>query len=235
MDRRFFLITCASYLALGCNNPNEPKSALKTATSQQAPSKKPPEDAPELPPEQSPDLPPGLIPDHIRLAHAAEARTQQHVIYDPAYVALAYPMGDPPNDRGVCSDVVIRSYREVGIDLQVKVHEDMKANFSAYPNRWGLARPDRNIDHRRVPNLETYFHRLGAQLSVNTPISRLEPGDLVTWMIDGRLPHIGVVTTKKSPSGNLLIAHNIGRGPELEDCYDNWSRKNVFRHRPWDT
>lgn len=173
------------------------------------------------------------VPKHLRVAKAAERRTRKTVTYDPAYVALDYPGGDPADDRGVCSDVVIRAFRGVNIDLQVLVHEDMKANFSAYPNRWGLKRPDKNIDHRRVPNLETYFNRNGAALSVNTAEHDLEPGDLVTWRVGGSLPHIGVVSTRQSRSGRPLIVHNIGAGPQYHACYDSWSREGVYRFRPW--
>ena len=173
------------------------------------------------------------IPKHIRLAKAAERRTQRNVTYDPAYVALDYPGGDPADNRGVCSDVVIRAYRGVDVDLQVHVHEDMKTNFTAYPNRWGLKRPDKNIDHRRVPNLETYFKRKGANMSADTPESDLEPGDMVSWRVGGNLPHIGVVSTKRSRSGRPLIVHNIGAGPQFHACYNSWIREGVFRFRPW--
>lgn len=184
-------------------------------------------------PDTEPQTAPSPDPLHILLARAAEARTLKQVTYDPAYVRLAYPGGNPPDDRGVCSDVVIRAYRGANIDLQVKVHEDMRDHFSAYPSIWGLSRPDRNIDHRRVPNLETFFRRMQAELPANTQENNLQPGDLVAWRINDQLPHIGVVSTRRAPSGKVLIVHNIGRGPELAPCFDVWPRTGVYRYRPW--
>ena len=152
------------------------------------------------------------------LVKAALDRTKTEVRYDPAYVSIPYPMGDVPADRGVCTDVVIRSYRALGIDLQQLVHEDMTANFAAYPPIWGLARPDPNIDHRRVPNLQTFLTRAGAVLSVTSEAGDYLPGDLVTWEVPPHLPHIGIVVNQLSADGQRpLIVHNIGRGPELED------------------
>lgn len=152
-----------------------------------------------------------------RLVAAAIERTRHRVRYDGAYHSINYPGGDVPAHIGVCTDVVIRAYRGVGVDLQVLVHEDMKAAFRAYPRNWGLSRPDSNIDHRRVPNLQTFFRRAGAELPVSDEPAAYAPGDLVTWMVSGNLPHIGIVTDRRAPSGNPLIAHNIGRGPVLED------------------
>ena len=126
-------------------------------------------------------------------------------------------MGDVPAHTGVCTDVVVRAYRAVGVDLQEAVHKDMKRNFSRYPKIWGLKRPDTNIDHRRVPNLETFLTRRGASLPVSDDPSAYKPGDVVTWRLaDGR-PHMGIVTTRKSPKGVPLISHNIGWGPRVED------------------
>jgi uncharacterized protein YijF (DUF1287 family) len=152
------------------------------------------------------------------LIAAAIAQTKQTVIYDGSYRRIAYPGGDVPTDRGVCTDVVIRAYRAIGIDLQQRVHEDMRNNFPAYPKLWGMTKADANIDHRRVPNLQTYFKRQRAQLSGTANPSDYHAGDLVTWMLPGNLPHIGIVTTQRSTDGNRpLIVHNIGRGPKLED------------------
>ena len=153
-----------------------------------------------------------------RLVDAAIERTRHSVTYDGTYRAIDYPGGDVPDDIGVCADVVIRAYRAVGIDLQVEVHEDMAANFSAYPDKWGLTRPDPNIDHRRVPNLETFFRRKGKVLPVTDDPDDYRPGDLVTWVLPGGLPHIGIVTDRRSLLGRRpLVVHNIGRGPKLED------------------
>ena len=145
--------------------------------------------------------------------------TKQKVIYDPSYFSIEYPNGDVPSDRGVCTDVVIRAYRKVGIDLQKEVHEDMKQNFEKYPNNWGLTRPDKNIDHRRVPNLMTFFTRKGEVKPItNKPLSYL-PSDIVCWNLGGGITHIGIVVDKKSADGERnLIVHNIGGGQVLADC-----------------
>ena len=142
--------------------------------------------------------------------------------YDPAYVKLKYPGGDVPSDRGVCTDVVIRAYRTLGIDLQKLVHEDMLSNFKLYPKHWGLRRTDKNIDHRRVPNLQKFFERRGASLEVTKNPKDYLPGDIVTWNLRGAtrglgLPHIGIVSDQLSNDGTPLIIHNIGSGACLED------------------
>ncbi len=152
-----------------------------------------------------------------RLVAAAIEQTRSAVVYDSAYRKIAYPGGDVPETRGVCADVVIRAYRKLGVDLQVKVHEDMLRAFSAYPHRWGLSAPDANIDHRRVPNLQAFFRRAGAELPVSGNPDDYRAGDLVTWSVPPHLPHIGIVTDRKSPAGVPLIVHNIGRGPQIED------------------
>lgn len=158
----------------------------------------------------------GLIED---LVDAAKERTRHDVVYDGSYVPIDYPMGDVPSDSGVCTDVIIRAYRKVGIDLQVEVHRDMKANFQRYPKIWGLSKPDPNIDHRRVPNLQVFFRRKGEQRPVSDRAEAYRPGDLVTWMLPGNLPHIGIVVDRRSRDGKrFLIVHNIGRGPKMEDC-----------------
>lgn len=147
---------------------------------------------------------------------AAAARTQvgRTVRYDPAYVRLAYPGGDVPIDRGVCTDVVIRAYRTAfGVDLQKLVHEDMARSFAAYPKTWGLARPDRNIDHRRVPNLETFFRRQGSTLPLE---GHWRPGDLITVRLAGNLPHIVILAGEGSAAEAPLVVHNIGAGARLE-------------------
>jgi uncharacterized protein YijF (DUF1287 family) len=153
-----------------------------------------------------------------RLVAAAEAQVGVTVTYDPAYVRLPYPGGDVPRDRGVCTDVVIRAYRDAfGIDLQRLVHEDMRANFARYPRAWGLSRPDPNIDHRRVPNLQVFFRRQGRALPADAGPATFAEGDLVTQMLPGNLPHIAVVTGQAGASGAPLVVHNIGGGARLED------------------
>lgn len=157
----------------------------------------------------------------LQLAQAAIERTEHRVQYDGSYRSIAYPMGDVPADRGVCTDLVIRAYRALGVDLQVLVHEDMRAHFDLYPSAriWGMSGPDANIDHRRVPNLQTFFARHGESLPPSDDPQEYQPGDLVTWLLPGNLPHIGVVTQlRDAVSGNPLIAHNIGAGPLLEDA-----------------
>jgi uncharacterized protein YijF (DUF1287 family) len=169
-----------------------------------------------------------------RLIEAAVERTRHSVAYDGSYRRLAYPDGDVPDDIGVCTDLVIRAYRQgLGVDLQVAVHEDMVQAFAAYPRIWGLTRPDPNIDHRRVPNLETYFARHGQSLPVSRAAEDFRPGDLVTWRLPGNLPHIGIVTDRRSADGaRPLIAHNIGRGPMLEDMLFAYPIAGHFRYLP---
>lgn len=154
-----------------------------------------------------------------QLSTAAVDLTGTEVQYDPTYFVIPYPNGDVPANKGVCTDVVIRAYRKLGIDLQKEVHEDMKANFSLYPKNWGLKKTDTNIDHRRVPNLMTYFSRFGSVLKKSTDAKDYRPGDIVTWNLGGGIGHIGIVVNKKSEDGQrYLIVHNIGRGQEISDC-----------------
>jgi hypothetical protein len=167
----------------------------------------------------------------LRLAAAALERTRHEEVYDPSYVRVAYPLGDVAADRGVCADVVIRSFRQLGIDLQVLVHEDMRRAFGAYPPLWGLRRPDPNIDHRRVPNLETFFRRHGMALPVSRDASKYQPGDVVSWRLDDRLPHIGIVSALRSADGKRpLVVHNIGAGPKLEDVLFAYPLAGHFRY-----
>lgn len=165
------------------------------------------------------------------VAAAAIERTEQRVRYDGRYRAIDYPMGDVPADTGVCTDLVIRTLRRVNIDLQRHIHEDMRVAFDAYPSHeiWGLTRPDKNIDHRRVPNLRTFFARHALSLTVGRDLSAFEAGDIVTWRLPGNLPHIGVVTEQRSANGNPLIAHNIGSGPVLEDMLFDYPITAHFR------
>ena len=167
-----------------------------------------------------------------KLSNAALSIIDPDVIYTPAYVGIKYPNGDVPAKTGVCTDVIIRAYRKLGIDLQKEVHEDMKANFVLYPKTWGLKSTDKNIDHRRVPNLEVFFGRKGEKLKVTQNASEYETGDLVTWMINGKMPHIGIVTHKKSADGKRnLIVHNVGGGQVLEDCLFSWEIVGILDTR----
>ncbi len=166
-----------------------------------------------------------------KLVIAAKERTNHHVTYDGSYRPIEYPGGDVPDNVGVCTDVIVRAYRAVGIDLQKLVHKDMKANFSSYPDKWGLKRPDPNIDHRRVPNLQMFFRRHGEELLVTKNAKDYKAGDLVTWMIPGNLPHIGLVIEKKSFMGERpMIVHNIGRGPEIEDMLFRYPITGHYRY-----
>jgi len=168
-----------------------------------------------------------------RLVAAAIERTHHSVRYVSAYVRIPYPGGDVPADTGVCTDEIIRSYRAVGVDLQKEVHEDMLQNFAAYPNRtrWLLGHPDSNIDHRRVPNLMVFFRRKGEILPITSRAEDYSPGDLVTWDLGGGVPHIGIVVDQKSRwSGRLMIVHNIGEGPKMEDVLFNWKITGHYRY-----
>lgn len=166
-----------------------------------------------------------------RLSEAALSITNDKVVYTPKYVSIPYPNGDVPKNTGVCTDVVIRAYRKLGIDLQKEVHEDMKRNFSLYPKTWGLRSTDTNIDHRRVPNLQVFFTRKGKNLGISEKASDYKTGDLVTWMINDKLPHIGIVTHKKSADGKRnLIVHNVGGGQVLEDCLFRYKITGRYRY-----
>ena len=177
---------------------------------------------------QAPSMPAEFVE---RLVRAAVEQSSRPGIYDGSYRPIGYPGGDVPPNVGVCTDVVIRAYRKVGVDLQVKVHEDMERAFRDYPQLWGLSGPDANIDHRRVPNLQTYFKRAGAAVAVTQRAADYRPGDLVTWMLPGNLPHIGLVTGSRTrASGRPLIVHNIGRGPQLEDVLFAFPITGHFRY-----
>jgi uncharacterized protein len=154
-----------------------------------------------------------------KLSDAALELTRQHVTYDPNYFVIDYPNGDIPADKGVCTDVIIRTYRKMGIDLQKLVHEDMNAHFELYPKIWGLHKTDKNIDHRRVPNLMVFFSRFGAVKPLTSNPADYLPGDIVCWDLGGNIPHIGIIANRKSADGKrYLVVHNIGRGQELSDC-----------------
>jgi len=162
------------------------------------------------------------------LVTAARQQTQSTVTYDGSYARIGYPMGDVPADRGVCTDVVIRAYRAIGIDLQVLVHEDMRAHFSSYPRLWGLSKPDTNVDHRRVPNLQRFFERADAK----STSAVYKPGDLVTWRLPGNLPHIGIVSDQLvQGTDRPLVIHNIGAGPKEEDMLLAYPVTGHYRYR----
>lgn len=159
----------------------------------------------------------GFKPESI--SQAAIELTKDNVVYDGRYYSIAYPGGDVSKGKGVCTDVIVRAYRAIGLDLQKEVHEDMSANFELYPKIWGLSGPDSNIDHRRVPNLMTYFERQNAQLTITNKGLDYLPGDIVAWRLDSGLTHIGVVVNVLSlDKKRYKIVHNIGTGQVLEDC-----------------
>ncbi|MFD2565244.1 DUF1287 domain-containing protein [Aquimarina rubra] len=166
-----------------------------------------------------------------RLSDASLSLTEQDVTYDPAYFSIEYPNGDVPSDKGVCTDVVIRAYRKLGIDLQKEVHEDMRTNFGVYPKNWGLSKTDKNIDHRRVPNLMTFFSRFGKVKSIAKNAEDYLPGDIVCWNLGGGLTHIGLVVDKKSEDQQRhLIVHNIGGGQVLADCLFDYRIIGHYRY-----
>ncbi len=182
-------------------------------------------------------LSPNIVADDFEnnLVNAALERTKHLVIYNGAYRSISYPNGDVPANIGVCTDVVIRSYRGIGIDLQQLVHEDMRTNFSTYPSKriWGLNKPDSNIDHRRVPNLQIFFTRHGKVLPISTNPKDYQAGDMVTWMVSGNLPHIGIVTNQiSSETGNPYIVHNIGLGPKKEDMLFDYKITGHYKYVP---
>lgn len=185
-------------------------------------------------------------PESVRekIVAAALEGTKTSVTYDPSYYTIKYPGGDVPADKGVCTDVVIRAYRELGIDLQKLVHEDIVKNFNIYPSKklWGLVKPDKNIDHRRVPNLETFFMRHGKKLAVTDQASDYKPGDIVTWNVSGwfrgllgkkSVPHIGIVVNKKSKDGKRYkIVHNIGWGHKCDDMLFDYPITGHYAYLP---
>ena len=170
-------------------------------------------------------------PEIRSILESANSQTKTVTGYTQKYYSIAYPNGDVPSNTGACTDVVIRSYRAAGIDLQKEVHEDMKAHFSEYPQRWGLRGPDSNIDHRRVPNLHAYFTRKGKSLPITTLGLNFEPGDIVAWDLNGKgMTHIGVVSNMWNESKKrYLIIHNIGGGTDLEDRLFDWKIIGHYR------
>lgn len=171
-------------------------------------------------------------PEIKKLLESAVKQTLITKAYDPSYVVIPYPNGDVPLETGVCTDVVIRAFRNAGVDLQKEVHEDMRGDFASYPNKWGLPKPDTNIDHRRVPNLQKFFERKGKALPVNGNAENYKPGDVVSWDLDGKgMTHIGIVSNIFSETaGRYLIIHNIGAGAKAEDVLFNWKITGHFRY-----
>lgn len=164
------------------------------------------------------------------LSDSAITLTKDKVKYDPTYYVISYPNGDVPAGIGVCTDVIIRAYRKLGIDLQQKVHLDMKANFNKYPKKWGLKRPDKNIDHRRVLNLAVFFSRFGTVKKISDKGEDYKPGDIVTWDLGKGITHIGIVTHYKD-NKRPLIVHNIGRGQVLEDCLFKYKITGCYQYK----
>lgn len=168
-----------------------------------------------------------------KVVAAAIEQTHHEVRYDGSYVRIPYPGGDVAQDIGVCTDVVIRAYRAAGIDLQKEVHEDMLGNFQAYPRkaRWRESEPDSNIDHRRVPNLMVFFERKGEARPISSRAEDYSAGDLVAWDLGRGVLHIGIVTDQKSrETGRLMVVHNIGEGPRLEDVLFDWKIVGHYRY-----
>ena len=204
MMKKWFSIVCL--LLVACSEPSP-------ETQQNAPAASVPHIV-----VSSPLLTRQKQPESLKIVQSARNQIGKTVRYDPAYTLLAFPMGDVPLEKGVCTDVVIRALREQNMDLQALVNHDMRHHFSAYPKRWGLKRPDPNIDHRRVPNLITFFTRQGWAVE-----GEFQAGDVVTWELNGNhLPHIGIVSDRKQGDTPLII-HNIGAGTQEEDL--------LFKHK----
>jgi uncharacterized protein len=175
-------------------------------------------------------LPNNASPQLKQMLDGAIAQAGVTTGYDPAYVALDYPGGDVPEKTGVCSDVVVRSFRKAGIDLQKEIHEDIKAARPDYPTKWGAIDPDSNIDHRRVLNLMAYFRRQGKSLPISNDAIDYHPGDIVAWDLTSGIDHIGIVTNMLSDSEDrYLIVHNIGAGTRIEDVLFTWTIKGHYR------
>ncbi len=157
----------------------------------------------------------------IKLANAGVSIEDASIMYDGSYYSIDYPDGDVPANIGVCTDVIIRAYRVLGVDLQKEVHEDVLKNNAAYS---GVKRVDKNIDHRRVPNLATFFKRHGKVLPITSKASDYKPGDVIWWNLSetGSLNHIGLVVNQKSDDGErFLVIHNMGGGQVIEDFLFN--------------
>jgi uncharacterized protein YijF (DUF1287 family) len=189
---------------------------------------------PLRPPEQQTEtrpLPPNSPANLKLLIDGAAEQIGKTTSYDPSYQKLEYPNGDVPIETGVCSDVIVRAFRKGGIDLQKDVHEDMKGNFTAYPTRWGMKGTDANIDHRRVPNLRTYFTRKGKSMATDGPSETFQPGDIITWDLGSGVDHVGILSNVWfKPAQRYLIIHNIGAGTKMEDVLFAWKITGHYRY-----
>jgi uncharacterized protein len=172
----------------------------------------------------TPTIVPIASPKIQKIVANAIEQTKITRSYDPAYVKLAYPGGDVPMNTGVCTDVLIRAFRSINIDLQKEVHQDMQRNFAAYPRNWGAKNPDTNIDHRRVPNLMVWLQRKGKALPVTNNPQDYQPGDIVTWDFGGGQQHIGIVTNIRATSDRFAIVNNAGWGTKVEDMLFGWKQ-----------
>jgi uncharacterized protein YijF (DUF1287 family) len=187
---------------------------------------KPPEQQTEVRP-----LPANSSPNLKRLIDGAIEQVGITTSYDPSYQRLQYPNGDVAIETGVCSDVIVRAFRKASIDLQKDVHEDMKGSFSSYPTKWGLNGTDANIDHRRVPNLQTFLARKGKQVATTGSADTFSPGDVVTWDLGGGVDHVGIVVNVWfKPSQRYLIVHNIGAGAQMQDVLFAWKITGHYRY-----
>ena len=212
-----------------------PPTSLPTQPTQTIEPLQPPLELLPVPTDLIPALPPKLRPKPpayiAKLVNSVYEQTKITHSYDPAYVKLAYPNGDVDKTTGVCTDVVIRAFRAQGIDLQKQIHEDMRQAFKIYPNKWGLRKPDSNIDHRRVPNLMTYFARQGKSLTVSEQPDQYQSGDLVVWELPSGQEHIGIVLAERSYDElRPLIGHNVGAGAKVEDVLLAWPIKGHYRY-----
>ena len=165
---------------------------------------------------------------HRRIAQAASEQVGVTTIYAPGYSRLQYPGGDIPREQGVCTDIIIRAFRTIGVDLQKEVHEDMAGHFKEYPNFWNMKKPDLNIDHRRVPNLMKFFERRGKALQLD---SKCKPGDIIAWQLAHGLFHIGILSNEIVPGTNrYYMIHNIGAGAQKEDVLYDFK---IIGHYRW--
>ncbi len=171
----------------------------------------------------------GQSVDRSTFVDSALTLVDPTIVYDPSYFSIPYPNGDVPLGKGVCTDVVIRAFRKVGVDLQKEVHEDMVANFDEYPKNWRLQHTDKNIDHRRVPNLMCFFKRRGKEVAITQGGKDYKLGDIVCWNLGGGITHIGIVV-KKGPQNQSLILHNIGGGQVIEDVLFSYEIIGHFRY-----
>ena len=218
-----------SFMLLGCFSGPVPRHT--------SPNSLPSQEGMVVPPAAS-TVKKGPIPDPLapianprtvtdKIVNGAKAEARRKVRYDPRYVGIDYPGGDVPADRGACTDVIVRALRHAGYDLQQQIHEDMRRHF-----RWGLRKPDRNIDHRRVPNQMCFLRRHGATLTREaTPVTLAEwqPGNLVYWKLDRGVDHCGVLSNVRNDEGWPLVIHNLSQATQ-EDCLTAWEITGHFRY-----